>query len=642
VTEKLPTALARRPWRSKKGRCIPVAEDLAVLQVDGEVEPKIRLAWAEKIHWVSPSAVLSPRAALAVAHRWHLGPRVGEADHRAADAWLRAVPELAAIGLVPPSLREPCAARTAAGRALRFLAREVDAGAVERAAGYYGTEVAEMIRKVVGLDPLEDCPVRAPRLPEYIQLEALPPVRLRDSEEALPADALKAVLEMLAFNDEAFRYAGLDQVGEACEIADLEQLVWSVFEAWREAGQSGQCTWPVAALGVFGREGVAHRLAKWLRRQEQARAPEAARVGLRALAGIGSEAALVQLAAIGERSRSTKLREEARQVLATVARQLGLSVDELADKAAPDLGLGPDGSVTLDYGADDPTRCFRVVFDEQLAPVIVDAEGKRLKSLPRPRAGDDPDAATRARARWEELREHGRATAEAQSARLERAMITGRRWPAAALHEHLVSHPLMGLIAARLLWRAFASGTGTDAVLFRVAEDRTLADEDDAPVRLEPGWEVSLPHPVDLDDATLARWGELFSDYELVQPFDQLGRVVFQPTDEEHAGHVLSRFEGTTIPTGRCFALDGWGWRQIKEGPHVSAFERPVGDGLLALLPVSPGFDLREVSNTPEQTLEAVQLQRRRVGTKDHPPTFGELPPLVFSELVRDLARLAG
>ena len=77
-------------------------------------------------------------------------------------------------------------------------------------------------------------------------------------------------------------------------------------------------------------------------------------------------------------------------------------------------------------------------------------------------------------------------------------MVDRRRWSVREFEEFLVRHPRMWHIARRLVWLAgidgeTGAGTGTGAVAFRLAEDRTFADVADkgAPaVRLSPKRQV--------------------------------------------------------------------------------------------------------------------------------------------------------
>ena len=61
-------------------------------------------------------------------------------------------------------------------------------------------------------------------------------------------------------------------------------------------------------------------------------------------------------------------------------------------------------------------------------------------------------------------------------------MLSGRRWSAAEFDRYIVRHPVVGLLARRLLWSAAAAGQ-----VFRVTEDRTLADRDESPVAARAG-----------------------------------------------------------------------------------------------------------------------------------------------------------
>jgi len=81
----------------------------------------------------------------------------------------------------------------------------------------------------------------------------------------------------------------------------------------------------------------------------------------------------------------------------------------------------------------------------------------------------------------------------------------------------------------------------------RITEDRSLADVDDEPYPLGDDDVVGLAHPAALGDDT-ARWAEVFADYEILQPFPQLGR----PT----------RFDGVTVTTTKVLTLDRRGWHR--------------------------------------------------------------------------------
>ncbi len=122
--------------------------------------------------------------------------------------------------------------------------------------------------------------------------------------------------------------------------------------------------------------------------------------GLEILSTIGSDVALMHLHGIAQKVKFKGLKDRANEKMAEVAAALELRPEQLADRLLPDFGLDDTGSLTLDYGP----RRFVVGFDEQLKPFVADAEGKRLKALPKPGAKDDAERAPEAYRRFSGLK----------------------------------------------------------------------------------------------------------------------------------------------------------------------------------------------------------------------------------------------
>ncbi len=297
---EIPAILARPPWRHPGDRGLVVFEALRVLDVAIPVDAALhtRDAWANRIHWVPAVLVFSPRVALPVAHAW-----LRRADDRAAaEAWLRAFPEIAAVGIIPAALREPTPSRSDAGAVLRFVAA-IDAAAVDRAVARYDAAVGAGVASVLSLQPIHDCPYEPPRLPDFVHLEALPRPLLRGGARALPRDATLHLLEMLAFSPRGAPYAGVAMVKEACDPASLEAFAWAIVEAWLAAGAPARTAWPLESLATIGGDDSARRLTPKIRAWPGEHAPARAAAGIDVLARIGTDVALMHLASIAERAR---------------------------------------------------------------------------------------------------------------------------------------------------------------------------------------------------------------------------------------------------------------------------------------------------------------------------------------------------
>jgi hypothetical protein len=288
--------------------------------------------------------------------------------------------------------------------------------------------------------------------------------------------------------------------------------------------------------------------------------------------------------------------------------------------------------MTLDYGP----RRFMVGFDEQLKPYVLDEDGKRRAALPKPGAKDDPALAPAAYAAFTQLKKDVRAVAPVQVGRLELAMVTGRRWTVAEFGELLVGHPLMWHIVRRLVWSA-------DGTAFRPAEDRTFADIDDAAFTLPDEAEIALVHPLSLD-GTLGAWAQILADYEITQPFPQLGRDVHRLTEEERRTGRLARFEGLTAPWGKVLGLERRGWR--RGNPEDNGTERwisrPVRDDLHVVIALDPGIQVGYGDQNEDQVLETIWLDTtpRDFHRAQTLTPFGTLDEVTASELLADLTAL--
>ncbi|MFD0856918.1 DUF4132 domain-containing protein, partial [Actinomadura adrarensis] len=287
-------------------------------------------------------------------------------------------------------------------------------------------------------------------------------------------------------------------------------------------------------------------------------------------------------------------------------------------------------------------RRFRISFDEQLRPYVTGDDGKIRKTLPKPGAKDDPDLAPAAHQWFAALKKDVRTAASDQIHRLEWAMVSGpRTWTPAEFHTYIAGHPLLRHLARRLVWQSYEH-------FFRIAEDGTLADVHDDTFTLPEDALVWIPHPLRLREAgALTAWTELFADYEILQPFPQLGRPIYELTEEERAASHLTRFNGAKMPTGKVQGLTRYGWERgpAQDGGVAHEMTLPfhgnAGSGWI-VLDLDPGIAVGAIDVLPEQTIRNVTIGPRRYTTRpdDEALTFGTLHPIAASEILAQLTDL--
>ncbi|WP_030172230.1 DUF4132 domain-containing protein [Spirillospora albida] len=552
-----------------------------------------------------------------------------------AGRWLERHGSDAVPFLVPAALGKAAKPRRSAESALRRLpcARE-EVVAAARAA--HGDAAADAVGEILAAHPGRTGLYPRPEIGDWADTAALPQPPMRGGERALPAAATRRLIELLTLPAPG----GLDEVRDALEPGALTGFGWTLFQKWRDAGAPSKDGWALTQLGITGDDETVRRLTPVIRAWPGEGGHRNAVKGLGVLAGIGTDVALMHLNGIAEKAKFKGLKAEARDRIAEVADRLGLTAEQLADRLVPTFGLDDDGTRTLDYGP----RRFTVRFDEQLRPTVEDESGRQRKTLPKPGAKDDPDRAPEAYKAFADLRKDVRTVAADQLRRFETAMVTGRRWTPDEFRDLIVGHPLVRHLARRLLWLAEQDGT---TAFFRVAEDRTLADADDEVYPLPGTASVGVAHPVHLTPGERDAWGEVFADYEILQPFPQLGRPVHTLTEDERDAGRLERFEGLKVPFGKVLGLVRLGWERgvPQDAGGERWISRRVADDRYVVIDLHPGISVGAVDATGDhQTLEYVWFAARPGDFRPRngaPYRFGDLDPVIASEVLADLTTLA-
>jgi Domain of unknown function (DUF4132) len=595
------------------------------------VQKALRSHLADIISYISPydDGELCLRAAEAYGRL--------KATRKVALEYLLRYPETAALALIPDYLGKKKKPQQWAQSALLALSLQGQSSAIEKAALHYGEEVLEALRPLLAMDALDNVPDKIPDLPTWFHEAAVKKPVLQSGLKALGGDGLKNFVTMLAISKPGEVYAGVAQVAEKCTPASLSRFAWSLFESWMEGGSDSKSYWALHALGWLGDDDVVRKLTpllkKWPGEGGHARAVQ----GLEVLTAIGTDISLMHLFGLSQKLKFKGLKQQAAEKVREIADNRGLTTDELGDRLVPDLGLGANGALILNYGP----REFCVEFDEKLKPVVRDENGKVKASLPKPNRSDDAELSHEAFERFKILKKDAKAVASQQLIRLENALIKQRRWSTEQFTSFFLNHPLVIHLARRLVWGLYQDGALEG--LFRVAEDGTLADLDDAEFHLPRALQVGLVHPLELTAEQKESWAEILGDYQVLQPFPQLEREVFHFQDDERQETELKRVEGSKIESVRLLSLESRGWRrgEALDGGVVHWMSRELAPDLHVYLNFEDGLVIGDPNMFPHQTLRAVTLQTnsRAWGAEPGLP-FGRLSEAAFSEVVRDLETL--
>lgn len=397
---------------------------------------------------------------------------------------------------------------------------------------------------------------KAGRLPQWLHPADLVPLLI----DGRPLDLDDTARVLTALKKSTIEYPQPLIAALVDASGNEHRFAWSLFETWLESGAPSKDVWVLWALGLFGNDLTALKLGPmmkaWPRQSQNARALK----GLQVLQAIGTDSALTTLAAVARTAGTASLKGHANVALEAIAERRGLGVEDLQDRIVPDCGLRDDR--VLSYGE----RSFTIVFRPDLKLGLIDPEGAFIAGPPRRKKGEDAAVIAEVKETWKIRKKVLSATLKDQRQRLRHALAEGRSWSPDSYREVLLGHPILREIAARLLWLP------EDGEAFRIAEDGSFADIDDVEVEL-PGSPIRLLHPVDLPAEEIAEWVEICSDYELIPPFEQLGRRCRRLADDERELYALALGPATREAWQGWAILGRSGWeRRLWAGPLIRSF----------------------------------------------------------------------
>ncbi|MBK7053132.1 MAG: DUF4132 domain-containing protein [Rhodoferax sp.] len=370
-----------------------------------------------------------------------------------AQKWLLAHPRTVLFKALPLAFQASHSqVRDNARYGLRWLVANGCEAQAREVAATYGQAMVDALDALLSADPLLVLPGRMPKLPDFFNAAAFHRPELL-SGQPLPLEAVEHIGLMLAISKLDAPYAGLEIVRQTCTRASLAAFAWDLFHVWLHSGTPASTNWAFTALGLLGDDETARRLTPRVREWPGQSATARAVTGLDMLVAIGSDVALMHLNGIAAKLKYKPLQQKAREKIQELADARGFTTEELADRLVPRLGLDETSALVLDFGP----RQFTIAFDETLKPIVKNAEGVRLKDLPKPNQSDNSTLASEATDRFKKIKKDAKAIASLQLLRLESAMVLRRRWSAADFHTVLLGHPVMRHLAACLVWGVYDS-----------------------------------------------------------------------------------------------------------------------------------------------------------------------------------------
>lgn len=390
--------------------------------------------------------------------------------------------------------------------------------------------------------------------------------------------------------------------------------------------------------------------------------PRATKVGNAAiycLSELGTKEAVGQLAMLKVRVKFGSAQKEIDKAFDAAAAALELPRDQIEELGVPSYGLEEVGKLTETLG---DYRAELIVTGSDAALNWFDEKGKQLKSAPAKVKADHK----------EELKELQQSLKDIQSMlpaqrdRIDALFLAQKTWSIDDWRERYHDHPLVGTIAQRLIWLVdgapalFVEGKPTDVAGKPIEHGKTA--------------EIALWHPVGRPIEEIVAWRRRLEELQITQPFKQAHREVYLLTDAErntnsysnrYAAHVIRQHQFNALCGARRWknklrlCVDDYFPPATRELPlwglRAEFWIEGLGDDF--------GVDTNDSGVYLRLTTDQVRFYRDGASTNmahaggggygsnatgpgtdriNEPLPLDQVPPLVFSEIMRDVDLFVG
>ncbi|AGA66140.1 molybdate metabolism regulator [Brachyspira pilosicoli P43/6/78] len=276
-----------------------------------------------------------------------------------------------------------------------------------------------------------------------------------------------------------------------------------------------------------------------------------------AIALNASKFALVLVDTMSVKVKNNQVKNAAKDALKKTAKALEISEDELIDKIIPDLDFDKKGMRELHYGG-EADRVFKLQIKNDFTIEVTDSNDKVLKSLPTPNSKDDKAIADASKKELTLIKKNIKMISSNQMRRLNKVLLNGRKWSYKTFNELFVDNPIMNIFALKLIWGVYDENNNL-IESFRYMEDGSFNTFDEEEYIFEDSLKnkknITLVHPIELDEDKLSKWRNQLSDYEILQPINQLN-LLFEEVKEEHIkNNKIISFEDKEITAGEIMSM---------------------------------------------------------------------------------------
>jgi hypothetical protein len=469
------------------------------------------------------------------------------------------------------------------------------------------------------------------------------------------------------FKDVVFRWFQL--VKEEREPVPIASQYWGAHPALLDADDADVLKGLVWLCAQSNEAEVARALASLTATtyrkipQHGPRCPKVGNACVWALGNMPGFEGIAQLAILKVRIKGNNIQKTIEKALGAAATRTNFSPEEIEELSTPTYGLESVGQRQVQLG--EFQADLVVTSSDEVELKWSRTDGKQLKSTPqvvKKEYGEQVKELTQA---VKDIR----AMLPAQRARIENLYLAQHKWVFESWRKYYLDQPLVGSLARRLIWK-FSQG---DRAASGIWHDGQLVDREGKPLDwLTATTQVELWHPLEVATDVVLGWRTWLADHQIRQPFKQAHREIYVLTEAERttqvysnrfAAHILRQHQFNSLCAARGWKnqlrlmvdanfappmrlLPRWGLRAEfwveSVGDDYGTDTNNTGTYLYLATDQVRFYRIDAYTNSAHASGGGYYVAAPEDGARHQPLPLDTIPPLVLSEIMRDVDLFVG
>lgn len=391
--------------------------------------------------------------------------------------------------------------------------------------------------------------------------------------------------------------------------------------------------------------------------------PRCVRVGnacVWALSSSDAPNAVGSLAVLKVRIRFGTAQKALEKAFAQAAARANLPKDEIEEMSVPDHGLAEVGRLVEHFG--DYRAELNVNGTDDASISWFTSEDKQLKSVPAAVKRDHAEGLKELNQTLKDIRQ----MLPAQRTRIDCLFLEQKKWPFETWRERYHDHNLVGTIARRLIWKFSVGSAPPVSAIWLDGQFVTSASES---LNIPPdSTSVELWHPLDEPTGAVLSWRDFLEQHTIRQPFKQAHREIYLLTDAErntrvysnrYAAHLLKQHQFNALCSARSWknrlrlmvdaelppatrVLPKWDLRAEFWVEGIGEDINDAGAFLYLTTDQVRFYPINARENSAHAGGGGYYTTVYGQGIQAEPLEVEQIPPIVFSEIMRDVDLFVG